>query len=102
MQYSGNLALLRYFINQGFRLEDYSEIVKKIDERVREDYRKIREHWMSLRNEKVDKVATKVNDTYLKTNRVEKGIEDYQGVVKFVMDFSLDTVFQEKWNLPAN
>lgn len=102
LQYSGNLALLRYFVNQGFRLEDYSEIVKKIDERVREDYRKIREHWMSLRNEKVDKVATKVNDTYLKTNRVEKGIEDYQGVVKFVMDFSLDTAFQQKWHLPAN
>ncbi|MBN1987566.1 MAG: DUF3810 domain-containing protein [Prolixibacteraceae bacterium] len=102
LQYSGNLALLRYFVNQGFRLEAYSEIIKKLDDRVREDYRKIREHWMRLRNEKVDKVATKVNDTYLKTNRVEKGIEDYQGVVKFVMDFSLDTAFQQKWHLPAN
>lgn len=57
---------------------------------------------MNLRNEKVDKVATKVNDTYLKTNKVEKGIEDYKGVVKYAMDFSLDTVFQKKFSLPAN
>jgi len=102
LQYSGNMTILRYFINQGFRLEEYPEVIKKLDERVRQDYRKIREHWMSLRNEKVDKVATKVNDTYLKTNKVEKGIEDYQGVVKYVMEFSLDTVFQKKYDLPAN
>ena len=99
LRYSGHLLLLRYFTNQGFRLEGYAEIVDKLDDKVREDYRKIREHWMNLRNEKVDIVATKVNDTYLKTNKVEKGIEDYQGVVKFVMDYSLDTVFQKKFGL---
>ncbi|MCG6190903.1 DUF3810 domain-containing protein [Maribellus maritimus] len=100
LQYSGNLALLRYFINQGFRLDGFSEIVKKLDGGVREDYQEIREHWMTLRNEKVDKIATKVNDTYLKTNKVEKGIEDYKGVVKYTMDFSLDTAFQKRYNLP--
>ncbi len=99
LQYSGNLMLLRYFINQGFRLEGYSEIINKLDVRVQEDFHKIREHWMGLRNDKVDKVATKVNDTYLKTNKVEKGIEDYQGVVKFVMDYSLDTIFQKRYGL---
>ncbi len=99
LRYSGNLALLRYFINQGFRLEGYPEVIKKLDNKVKGDYREIREHWMSLRNKKVDNVATKVNDTYLKTNKVEKGIEDYRGVVKFAMDFSLDPAFQEKWQL---
>jgi hypothetical protein len=99
LQYSANLTILRYFMNQGFRLEGYPEIIQKLDEKVRVDYREIRQHWIGLRHEKVDKVAAKVNDTYLKTNRVEKGINDYQGVVKFVMDFSLDTAFQEQWNL---
>lgn len=100
LQYSGNLVLLRYFINQGFQLDGFSEIINKLDGEVRKDYKEIREHWMTLRNEKVDKIATKVNDTYLKTNKVEKGIEDYKGVVKYAMDFSLDTAFQKRYNLP--
>jgi len=27
------------------------------------------------------------------------GIDDYYGVVKHMMDFSLDSSFQKKWNL---
>lgn len=50
---------------------------------------------MSLRNEKVEKVAAKVNDAYLKTNQVEQGIRDYTGIVRHIMEFSLDTVFRE-------
>ena len=71
-------------------------MILKLDDRVKADFIKVRENWMLLRNEKVDKVASKINDTYLKTNKVEKGIEDYRGVVKFVMDFSQDSVFQQK------
>jgi hypothetical protein len=55
-----------------------------------------------MRNEKVDEIASKVNDAYLKSNKIEKGIEDYTGVVKFVMDFSQDTVYQKKWGLNGN
>ncbi len=99
LRYSGYLTILRYFINQGYRSDGFQEIIKELDEKVKQDYREIREHWMKLQNEKVDRVATKVNDTYLKTNKVEKGIEDYQGVVKYVMDFSLDTIFQKKYDL---
>ncbi len=99
LQYSANLSILRYFLYQGYRLENYSEIVSGIDEKVKLDIIKIREHWNNLRNEKVDKIATKVNDTYLKTNKIENGIEDYKGVVKFVMDYTQDSLFQEKWHL---
>jgi hypothetical protein len=56
---------------------------------------------MNLRNEKVDRVASKVNDTYLKSNKVDKGIKDYTGVVKHVMNFSLDSAFQKQHNLPV-
>ncbi len=96
LKYSANLMVLRYFIFQGYRLEKYPEIIKKLDDPVKKDIQKISEHWASLRNEKIDRVATKVNDTYLKTNKVEKGVEDYKGVVKHVMDFSLDSAFQKK------
>ena len=101
LQYSANLTILRFFLYEGFRLKQYPEIIKQLDEPVKKDFRRIREHWEKLRNEKVDRVATRVNDTYLKTNKVEKGIEDYTGVVQFVMDFELDTTFREKWNLKS-
>lgn len=99
LQYSANLYVLKFFMYQGYQMEQYPEIIKKLDENVKIDFRRIQEHWINLRNEKVDKVASKVNDTYLKTNKIEKGIEDYFGVVKHVMDFSLDSVFQKKWDL---
>lgn len=102
LQYSANLNILRFFLYQGYRLEEYPEIIKKLDEKVVNDFQLIRENWMNLRNEKVDKVASKVNDTYLKSNKVEKGIEDYRGVVKFVMDYSQDSTFQKKHNLLYN
>ena len=99
LQYSANLQVLRFFLYQGTGLKNYQEIVKELNENVKIDYRKIRENWEKLRNEKVDKIASKVNDTYLKTNQVKKGIDDYNNVVQLVMDFSFDPVFQEKYHL---
>ena len=93
LQYSANLAILRYFLYQGSRLEELPQIIAKLDEEVKVDLRKIQEHWLELRNEKIDYAATKVNDTYLKTNKIEQGVRDYTGVVKHVMDFSTDSLF---------
>lgn len=92
LQYSANLYVLRYFIYQGYELKDFKELAGEINEPVKADFRRIREHWMKLRNKRIDAVATKVNDAYLKTNKVEKGIEDYTGVVQFVMDLETDSL----------
>lgn len=102
LQYSANLHILRFFLYQGYSLKEYPDLVSCLDEKVKNDFQRIRQNWENMRNEKVDKVATKVNDTYLKSNKIEKGIEDYFGVVKFVMDYSQDSLFQEKWNLNRN
>ncbi|WP_430972487.1 DUF3810 domain-containing protein [Sunxiuqinia rutila] len=96
LQYSANLYVLRYFLYQAYQLDAYAGLVKKIDEPVKADFRRIRQHWLSWRNEKIDQYASKVNDAYLKTNKVEKGIEDYTGVVKFVMDFSTDSLATQR------
>ena len=96
LQYSANLYLLRYFIYEGYELKDFKELVVGIDKPVKDDLRKIREHWLKLRNKKIDAVAAKVNDAYLKTNKVEKGIEDYTGVVQFVMDFETDSLARKR------
>lgn len=102
LQYSANLHILKFFLLQGYQLEEYSKIVSKIDESVITDFQRIRKNWEKLRNEKVEKTASKVNHAYLKTNKVERGIEDYQGVVKYVLDFSMDTTFKNKHNLNLN
>ena len=99
LQYSANLHVLQYFLYQGYQLEEYPEIIAKLDKRVKKDLEKIRENWMSLRNEKVDEAASKVNDFYLKTNKIKEGVKEYSGVVKFVMDYSYDAAFQKKYNL---
>lgn len=99
LRYSASLAILRYFIYQGTALDNFREIVGALDDNVRKDFLKIGENWSRLRNDKVDKVASKVNDVYLKSNKVKKGIDDYHGVVKYVIDFSQDSLFREKWNL---
>jgi len=99
LRYSANLMVLRFFLFQGTELENYQEIVQELNANVKADYQKIRENWQRLRNEKVDNIATKVNDTYLKTNKVKKGIDDYNDVVQLVMDFTTDTAFQKQYEL---
>jgi hypothetical protein len=99
LQYSANLHVLQYFLYQGYQLEEYPDIIAKLDKRVKKDLEKIRENWMSLRNEKVDEAASKVNDFYLKTNKIKDGVKEYSGVVKFVMDYSNDSGFKKKYNL---
>jgi len=99
LQYSANLHVLQYFLYQGYKLDEYNAIIAKLDKRVKNDLKKIREHWMSLRNEKIDKAASKVNDFYLKTNKIKEGVKEYSGVVKFVMDYSNDVGFHEKHGL---
>jgi len=74
-------------------------IISALDDRVKKDLQAISENWKNLRDEKIDKVASKANDIYLKSNKIEKGIENYHGVLKFVMDYSSDTDFQNKYNL---
>ncbi len=96
LQYSASLMALRYFINHGYGQQGFNEVISSLDERVIKDIRRIREHWMNLRNNKVEAVAARVNDAYLKTNQVEKGIQDYTGVVKHIMEFSLDSSFQKE------
>lgn len=96
LRYSAALYILRYFLNHGHKLEGFQEKVKMISEPVRNDLIAIRDHWMALRNEKIDRVASKANDAYLRTNKIEAGIEDYKGVVALVMDFSTDTLARKR------
>ena len=96
LRYSANISIINYFLSQGRRLHNFAGLVHQINKPVIDDIRKVQKHWESMRNEQIDKAAGKVNDVYLKTNKVEKGIEDYFGVVQFVMDFETDSAAQRR------
>jgi len=96
LQYSANISMITYFLSQSKHLHNFPDLVHQIRKPVIDDIRKVQKHWASMRNEQIDKAAGKVNDVYLKTNKIEKGIEDYFGVVQFVMDFETDSVAQKK------
>lgn len=98
LKYSANISMLNYFLSQAKHLQNFPDLVHQIRKPVIEDIRKVQQHWERMRNDKVDKAAGKMNDVYLKTNKIEKGIEDYFGVVQFVMDFSTDSVAQKRLN----
>ena len=94
--------VLYHFLLQAYDLEEYETLVARIDEQVKNDIRDIQNHWRELRNERMDRAATRVNNAYLKKNKIKEGIKDYRGVVKHVMNFSLDSAFREKHNLVVN
>ena len=87
VRYAGNLNVLFYFLYDARKLSDYRFVLAKLDKGVREDMDKIIDHWAGMRNESMERAASKANDTYLKTNKVEKGIDDYDGVVKYVTEY---------------
>lgn len=96
LRYSANISMVNYFLSQARHLHNFADLVHQINKPVIDDIRKVQKHWENMRNEQIDNAAGKVNDVYLKTNKVEKGIEDYFGVVQFVMDFETDQEAQKR------
>jgi hypothetical protein len=96
LRYSANISMINYFLSQGRRLHNFADLARQINKPVIDDIRKVQKHWADMRNDQIDKAAGKVNDVYLKTNKVKKGIQDYFGVVQFVMDFETDSVAKKR------
>ena len=99
IRYSAKLFISFHFFKQARGLEDYKNLVAEISPEVQADIDRISEHWKKLRNATMDKTASKLNDAYLKHNNIKSGIKDYTGVVDHVMNFSLDSAFQQRYDL---
>jgi hypothetical protein len=85
LQYSGDMQLLLYFLSDAHQLKDRREYVDKIDSLVIKDIQGQKKHWQELENRTFDKVQTAANNAYLKTNRIEEGVKNYNEVVSLVI-----------------
>lgn len=87
LRYSGYQSLLLYFLNDGSLLKDYKDYLNKIDRRVLQDLRFRQNYYGKLRNKNLSKMQSAVNDSYLKANNIEKGIDNYNEVVSLVLNW---------------
>ena len=91
LAYSADLGVLPYLFQEIRSPDKRIQLLARIHPAVRNDFRRISTHWRKLRNKKVDHYASKINDSYLKANHVQRGIRDYTGVVRFIIDFETDS-----------
>jgi hypothetical protein len=87
LKYSASQSLLLYFLRDASKMKDYHEILKKIDEKVIGDLRFRQEYYSSLQNEKLSEMQETANDVYLKANKVEDGVMNYDRVVALLLNW---------------
>ena len=87
LMYSACQSLLLYFLRDSSKLKDYKEILKRIDEKVIGDLRYRQEYYLSLQNEKLAEMQETANDVYLKANKIEDGVMNYDRVVALLLNW---------------
>lgn len=87
LMYSAYQSLLLYFLRDASKMKDYKEILKKIDEKVIGDLRYRQEYYLSLQNEKLAEMQETANDVYLKANKIEDGVMNYDRVVALLLNW---------------
>lgn len=97
VQYSGYVSVMGYLLRDARRLlpDRYESLVQSIRPEIIADLQRNSEHWMAARNETLSDAQEKMYDTYLKTNRVSSGRENYSEVVGLLLsgyDLLVDTV----------
>jgi hypothetical protein len=87
LNYSGNLALLLYFLEDAQYFKDYHDILKQLDKKVLDDIQYRQKYYFGLQNEAMEHAHESVYDAYLKSNHVAHGIENYNDVVELAISW---------------
>ena len=88
VRYSGYLHLLPYVMINARSLytdEEYRDWIAQVSPIAINDYRETREYWQQKRVTVLDNMQSKMMDSYLKSNRVSSGADDYIGVVGMII-----------------
>lgn len=87
LMYSANLYLLRHFLSYAKTNKPDFDYTSKLSPKVTIDLKEIHEHWQALHINTIDAVSTFIYDKYLRFNKIDKGINDYGGVVQLIIDY---------------
>jgi hypothetical protein len=87
LKYSGYQSLLFYFLKDASQMKEYRDYFNKIDKRVLGDLRFRQKYYQGLENKNLSKMQTAVNNAYLKANKIERGVKNYDQVVSLVISW---------------
>ncbi len=85
VRYSAYQSLLLYFLKDASHLKNYHDFFDKIDKRVIDDLKLRKKYYTGLQNENLSDMQTAANDAYLKVNKIESGVKNYDQVVALVL-----------------
>ncbi len=87
-QYSGYLMATTYLLSNlsAIAPEQYKEMYQKLDSGPKNDLKAMYKFW-SQHYGKLSRASEKVNNTYLKANRVQSGIKSYNQVVDLIISY---------------
>ena len=87
VKYSGYYELISYLLSALRKVspELYADAYKHIRQEVRDDYTREREFWQQTINPELNKLQSKVYDSYLKGNNISSGIVSYSQVVELFL-----------------
>jgi hypothetical protein len=100
LKYSASIQLLQYFISDPYHREAIREYLKRFDKKAMADILAQRNHWKELRNETLDKAQTSANNAYLKSNKIQEGVMNYNSVVRLTIEWYLNE-YQFNDSIPA-
>jgi hypothetical protein len=87
LRYSGYQSLLLYFLKDASQIKEYREYIDKIDKRIIQDLRSRQKYYLGLENKNMSDMQSAVNDAYLKANKIEKGVKNYDQAVSLVISW---------------
>ena len=96
VRYSAYVSVLGYLLRDVRRLlpDDYESLITAIRPEIIADLQRNREHWLAVRNQSLSDMQYKAYDSYLKTNQVSSGHDNYSEVVGLLIS-SYDVWIEE-------
>jgi hypothetical protein len=90
VRYSGYLGAFGHVFSYARRLMGTEELKNRLeclDRHVLADYRRSADHWRDGVDKGLSEAQSKVYDAYLRTNRIESGIENYSEMVGLLVSW---------------
>ncbi|MDR2292227.1 MAG: DUF3810 domain-containing protein [Prevotellaceae bacterium] len=87
LRYSAYISTIVYVLNNYYKIfpDDYKNLLEAVDSQVIEDVKNMSKHWLDAKNQTLSNAHKAVYNTYLKTNNINSGIQNYSEVVNLLI-----------------